>query len=65
MRVFDESRCQEETRVRAMRHARASIVSLYYSSRVPIGLKIAPTLTGSVSRSLASESVPFSAAPYG
>jgi hypothetical protein len=40
----------EESRVRAMRHTRASRISSYHSSRVPNGRRILPTLTGLMSR---------------
>jgi hypothetical protein len=49
MRVLHDFYYQKEACVYAMRHARPSSISLYLSSRVPIGLRNAPTLTGSVS----------------
>jgi hypothetical protein len=49
--LYDLDR-QEEACVCAMRHTRPSSISLYHSSRVPIGLTIVPTLTGSMSRRL-------------
>ena len=45
MRVLYDLDGQEEACVQAMRHTRPSSISLYHSSRVPIGLRILPTLT--------------------
>jgi hypothetical protein len=49
MRVLYDLDGQEEACIQAMRHTRPSSISLYHSSRVPIGLRIVPTLTGFVS----------------
>ena len=52
LRVLHDLHGQEEACIQAMRHTRPSSISLYHSSRAPIGLRIVPTLTGSVSRRL-------------
>jgi hypothetical protein len=65
MRVLHDLDSQEEACIQAMRHARPSSISLYHSSRVPIGLRIVPTLAGSGSRRLVSAPVLFRAVLYG
>ena len=50
MRVLYDLDGQEKACIQAMRHTRPSSISLYHSSRVPIGLRIVPTLTGFVSQ---------------
>jgi hypothetical protein len=38
----EESDCRQKACVRVMRHTRPFSISLYHSSRVPIGLRMAP-----------------------
>ena len=52
MRVLYDLDGQEEACIQAIRHTRPSSISLYQSSRAPIGLIIVPTLTGFVSSRL-------------
>ena len=59
MSVLHDLHCQQKACVHAMRHTRPSSISLYHSSRVPIGLRIVPTLTGSVSRRLGFRACSF------
>jgi hypothetical protein len=42
MSVLHDLDCQQKACVRVMRHTRPSSISLYHSSRVPIGLRMAP-----------------------
>ena len=52
MSVLHDLDYQQKACIHAMRHTPSSSISLYHSSRVPIGFRIVPTLTGSVSRKL-------------